>query len=61
MHVLVTGGTGHIGPNIIPDLIAGELMLRGYFGFLTAVVTLELAVSDTITRQVLGWAPTQPA
>jgi len=39
---------------------ADELMLPGYFGFLTAVVTLDLAASSAITRQVLGWEPTQP-
>lgn len=39
---------------------ADELMLPGYFGFLTAVVTLDLAASNTITRQVLGWEPAQP-
>ncbi|MFM0058607.1 SDR family oxidoreductase [Paraburkholderia phytofirmans] len=39
---------------------ADELMLPGYFGFLTAVVTLDLAASNAITRQVLGWEPTQP-
>jgi len=39
---------------------ADELMLPGYFGFLTAVVTLDLAASNAITRQVLGWEPAQP-
>ncbi|KLU27835.1 3-beta hydroxysteroid dehydrogenase [Caballeronia mineralivorans PML1(12)] len=39
---------------------ADELMLPGYFGFLTAVVTLDLAASSAVTRQVLGWEPTQP-
>lgn len=39
---------------------ADELMLPGYFGFLAAVVTLDLAASNAITRQVLGWEPAQP-
>ena len=39
---------------------ADELMLPGYFGSLTAVVTLDLAASNAITRQVLGWEPAQP-
>ncbi|WP_421377185.1 SDR family oxidoreductase [Paraburkholderia sp. DD10] len=39
---------------------ADELMLPGYFGLLTAVVTLDLAASNAITRQVLGWEPAQP-
>jgi nucleoside-diphosphate-sugar epimerase len=37
-----------------------ELVLPGYFGFLTAVVTLDLPVSSLVTRQALGWAPAQP-
>ncbi|MDT7803075.1 MAG: hypothetical protein QOI78_6508 [Actinomycetota bacterium] len=37
-----------------------ELMLPGYFGFLTAVVTLDLPVSSLITRRTLGWEPVQP-
>ena len=37
-----------------------ELMLPGYFGFLTAVVTLDLPVSSHITRRTLGWEPVQP-
>jgi nucleoside-diphosphate-sugar epimerase len=37
-----------------------ELMLPGYFGFLANVVTLDFAVSNLITRQTLGWEPTQP-
>lgn len=42
--------------SIPPD----ELMLPGYFGFLTAVVTLDLPVSSRITRRTLGWEPAQP-
>ncbi len=37
-----------------------ELMLPGYFGFLAAVVTLDLPVSSRITRRTLGWEPGQP-
>jgi nucleoside-diphosphate-sugar epimerase len=40
---------------------ADELMLPGYFGFLTAVVTLDLPASSLITRQALGWEPAQPS
>lgn len=39
---------------------ADELMVPGYFGFLAAVVTLDLSASNAITRQALGWEPTQP-
>jgi nucleoside-diphosphate-sugar epimerase len=40
---------------------ADELMLPGYFGFLAAVVSLDLPASNAITRQALGWEPAQPA
>jgi len=39
---------------------ADVLMLPGYFGFLANLVTLDLPASNTITRQALGWEPTQP-
>jgi nucleoside-diphosphate-sugar epimerase len=39
---------------------ADELMVPGYFGFLAAVVTLDLPASNVITRQALGWKPAQP-
>jgi nucleoside-diphosphate-sugar epimerase len=39
---------------------ADELMIPGYFGFLAAVVTLDLSASNDITRQTLGWNPSQP-
>jgi nucleoside-diphosphate-sugar epimerase len=39
---------------------ADELMVPGYFGFLSAVVTLDLPASNAITRQALGWKPAQP-
>jgi len=38
-----------------------ELMLSGYFGFLAAVVTLDLPASSFITRRTLGWEPVQPS
>ncbi len=40
---------------------ADVLMLPGYFGFLSAVVTLDLPASNLITRQTLGWEPAQPS
>lgn len=39
---------------------ADVLMLPGYFGFLANLVTLNLPASNLITRQTLGWEPTQP-
>jgi nucleoside-diphosphate-sugar epimerase len=39
---------------------ADVLMLPGYFGFLANLVTLDLPASNLITRQKLGWEPTQP-
>ncbi len=36
------------------------LMLPGYFGVFTTVVTLDLPASSLITRQTLGWEPAQP-
>jgi len=36
------------------------LMLPGYFGMFTNLVTLNLPATSTITRQTLGWEPTQP-
>jgi nucleoside-diphosphate-sugar epimerase len=36
------------------------LMLPGYFGMFTNLVTLNLPASSTITRQTLGWEPTAP-
>ncbi len=35
-------------------------MLPGYFGFLANLVTLDTPASNAITRQTLGWTPTQP-
>jgi nucleoside-diphosphate-sugar epimerase len=37
-----------------------ELMVPGYFGFLANVVTQSYPASNLITRQTLGWEPTQP-
>lgn len=39
---------------------ADVLMLPGYFGFLANLVTLDTPSSSAITRQTLGWEPTQP-
>jgi len=39
---------------------ADELMLPGFFGFLANMVTLDLPSSNLITRQTLGWEPSQP-
>ena len=39
---------------------ADVLMLPGYFGFLANLVTLDAPASSAITRQTLGWKPTQP-
>jgi nucleoside-diphosphate-sugar epimerase len=36
------------------------LMLPGYFGMFTNLVTLDLPASNLITREALGWEPTQP-
>lgn len=39
---------------------ADVLMLPGYFGFLANLVTLDVPASSLITRQTLGWEPSQP-
>lgn len=39
---------------------ADVLMLPGYFGFLANLVTLDLPAANRITRETLGWEPTQP-
>jgi hypothetical protein len=36
-------------------------MLPGYFGFLANLVTLDVPASSLLTRQTLGWEPSQPA
>jgi len=36
------------------------LVLPGYFGMFTNLVTMDLPASNLITRQTLGWEPTQP-
>lgn len=38
-----------------------ELMLPGYFGFLANIVTKSYPSSNLITREALGWEPTQPS
>jgi nucleoside-diphosphate-sugar epimerase len=37
-----------------------ELMLPGYFGMFTNLVTMGFPASNLITRRTLGWEPTQP-
>jgi nucleoside-diphosphate-sugar epimerase len=37
------------------------LMLPGYFGMFTNLVTMDLPASNLITRQTLGWEPTAPS
>jgi hypothetical protein len=32
----------------------------GYFGSMSAVVTGDFPASNAVTRQALGWDPTQP-
>ena len=39
---------------------ADVLMLPGYFGLFTNLVTMDLPASNLITRQTLGWEPAQP-
>lgn len=39
---------------------ADVLMLPGYFGMFTNLVTLDLPASNLITRRTLGWEPAQP-
>jgi nucleoside-diphosphate-sugar epimerase len=39
---------------------ADALMLPGYFGLFTNLVTMDLPASNLITRQTLGWEPAQP-
>ena len=36
------------------------LMLPGYFGQFTNLVTMDLPATSVTTRQTLGWEPTQP-
>lgn len=37
-----------------------ELMVPGYFGFLSNIVTQSYPASNLITRENLGWEPAQP-
>jgi nucleoside-diphosphate-sugar epimerase len=39
---------------------ADELLVPGYFGSMSAVVTGDFPASNAITRQALGWEPVQP-
>jgi nucleoside-diphosphate-sugar epimerase len=49
----------HLGVPAV-SIPADELMLPGYFGFLTAVATKSYPASNAITRRDLGWEPVQP-
>jgi nucleoside-diphosphate-sugar epimerase len=44
----------------VVSIPADVLMLPGYFGPLAHPVTLDLPASNLVTRQALGWEPTQP-
>ena len=50
---------GRLGLPAVP-IPADVLMLPGYFGFLTNLVTLDVPASGLVTRQTLGWEPAQP-
>jgi nucleoside-diphosphate-sugar epimerase len=50
----------HLGLPAV-SIPADVLMLPGYFGFLANLVMLDLPASNLITRQTLGWEPTQPS
>jgi nucleoside-diphosphate-sugar epimerase len=44
----------------VAPIPADVLMLPGYFGFLANLVTLDVPASNLLTRQTLGWEPSQP-
>jgi nucleoside-diphosphate-sugar epimerase len=44
----------------VMSIPADVLMLPGYFGSLAYPVTMDLPASNLITRQTLGWEPSQP-
>ncbi|MEY9857089.1 nucleoside-diphosphate-sugar epimerase [Catenulispora sp. GAS73] len=44
----------------VVSIPADVLMVPGYFGFLANIVTQSYPASNLITRQTLGWEPTQP-
>jgi nucleoside-diphosphate-sugar epimerase len=50
---------GHLKLPAVP-IPADVLMLPGFFGFLASLVTLDVPASNLITRQTLGWEPSQP-
>ncbi|MEZ0381921.1 SDR family oxidoreductase [Mycobacterium sp. pW045] len=49
---------GRLGLPVV-SVPVDELMLPGYFGMFTNLVTLDLPASNLITRRTLGWEPTQ--
>ncbi|HJP77076.1 MAG TPA: SDR family oxidoreductase [Pseudonocardiaceae bacterium] len=44
----------------VVSIPADVLMVPGYFGFLANIVTQSYPASNLITRQILGWEPSQP-
>jgi nucleoside-diphosphate-sugar epimerase len=49
----------HLGLPTV-SIPSDELILPGYFGFLTAVAAQSYPASSLITRRTLGWEPVQP-
>jgi nucleoside-diphosphate-sugar epimerase len=45
----------------VVSIPADVLMLPGYFGLYTNLVAMSLPASNLITRQMLGWEPSQPS
>ena len=50
---------GHLGLPVM-SIPMDAMMLPGYFGMFSNLVTLDLPVSNRITRDTLGWEPVQP-
>jgi nucleoside-diphosphate-sugar epimerase len=48
---------GHLG---VPTASIPDSQLQDHFGFLAALIGLDLPASSHITRQRLGWEPTHP-
>jgi nucleoside-diphosphate-sugar epimerase len=49
----------HLGVPAV-SIPADVLMLPGFFGFLANLVTLDMAATNTVTRETLGWEPKYP-